>query len=81
MKKVYSFITMAIIAIVSIGICSNNQELSLLIEANIEALADGETPPKLDCVIGGPVCEVIVMTADDICLTLEIEGMNKPNKK
>lgn len=77
MKKVYAFITMAIIAIVSMGICSNKQELSLL----IEALADGETPPKLDCVIGGPVCEVIVMTADDICLTLEIEGMNKPNKK
>lgn len=82
MKKNYFFITTALIAIVSVCVCNNRYESASLFEANIEALADSENkPPQLNCVMGGPTCEVIVMTADGICVTLEVEGMNKPGAK
>lgn len=42
MKKVYSLITMAIIAVTSVYLCFDKHELTTLFDANIEALAEYE---------------------------------------
>ena len=49
MKKIYAFIITAVIAVSSVCIYSNKANLSTLMDANVDALAQYETTMSITC--------------------------------
>lgn len=75
MKK--SSIICVVIGMVLISaICATTEKTEdSIFTANVEALSDGETPPKVPCIAAEKICSTIIMAADSVCYSMEIENM------
>jgi len=50
-----------------------------VVECNVEAIAQNEKPPRLDCLPDGDGCAVIVQLANDVYYTITLEEAHNVN--
>jgi len=79
MKKSLLFVIAMSFLAVLCHFFSNQNVSSDVVECNVEAIAQNEKPPRLDCLPDGDGCAVIVQLANDVYYTITLEEAHNVN--
>lgn len=77
-KMLLLVIAMSFLAVLCHFFSSQNVSSDVVI-GNVEAIAEYEKPPRLDCLPGGDGCDVIVQLANDVYYTITLEEAHNVN--